>query len=127
MKAMALAMILAGGTALADPVAGLWQTQPGDDGGYGHVRIAPCGAQICGVLEAGFHADGRPADTPHAGKRMIWDMEPQGAGSYRGGRIWAPDRDKTYNARMTLSGEALEVQGCILGLCRGQTWTRVSR
>ncbi|MGB0439048.1 MAG: DUF2147 domain-containing protein [Paracoccaceae bacterium] len=133
MKRLAtLAMALTTGLALsagaafaADPVEGRWKTQPGDNGNYGHVLISACGAKLCGVLERGFDAKGRTVDSPNDGRKMIWDMKPKGGGEYRGGKIWAPDRDKTYNSRMTLSGNSLEVKGCVFGICRGQTWTRV--
>ncbi|NRA98543.1 MAG: DUF2147 domain-containing protein [Rhodobacteraceae bacterium] len=109
----------------ADPVHGVWKTQPGDDGAYGHVEMSDCGGKTCGVLIAGFDASGTQADSPNIGKRMVWDMQARSNGTYAGGKIWAPDRDKTYNSRMELSGNSLKVEGCVLVVCRGQTWTRV--
>jgi len=38
------------GAAAADPAAGTWKTEVGETGGYLHVAIAPCGAQICGKI-----------------------------------------------------------------------------
>lgn len=112
--------------AMAEPAAGVWQTEAGESGGYLHVNIAPCGASVCGTILNAFDARGAvAADYAHIGKPIIWDMRPRGAGSYRGGKIWAPDSDKTYNSRMSLSGNALQVEGCVIGICRGQTWTRV--
>jgi uncharacterized protein (DUF2147 family) len=114
--------------AAADPAQGLWRTEPGDTGGHLLVRIQPCGAEICGVIERAVRADGTVLTTPdgyeHIGKAIIWDMQPQGGGAYRGGKIWAPDRDRTYNARMRLDGDRLEVEGCVLGICRDQTWVK---
>jgi uncharacterized protein (DUF2147 family) len=53
-------------------------------------------------------------------------MVAEGAGAYSGGKIWSPDRDKTYNGKMQLTGNGLAVSGCVLGICRdGGTWTRV--
>lgn len=132
MRHLAIAAILACTAALpaaADPVAGLWRTEPGDEGGYLFVRVGPCGAEICGVIERSVGADGTVSTTTagyeHIGRGMIWDMQPQGDGTYRGGKIWAPDRDRTYNSRMTLlSAGQLEVEGCVLGICRGQIWVR---
>lgn len=117
--------ILAAGAAFADPVAGVWRTEPGDDGAYGHVTISPCGDRICGTLTAGFDAGGNPVSAPEIGRRMIWDMESQGGGRYAGGKIWAPDRDKTYRSKMALRGSSLKVSGCVGPICRGQTWTRI--
>ncbi len=128
MKTIAMAMMVTGlstGLALAEPVLGVWKTQPGDNGNYGHVTIKPCGEEICGVLGDGFDGNGKEVDNPNKGKRMVWGMKPKGEGTYAGGKIWAPDRDKTYNSKMALNGDRLEVKGCVFGICRGQTWTRV--
>ena len=52
MKSLILAagLVFAAGTAFADPVEGMWKTKPDDNGNFGHVQIAPCGAKFCGVL-----------------------------------------------------------------------------
>ena len=50
-------------------------------------------------------------------------MKIRGNGRYRGGKIWAPDRDKTYKSKMLLDGDVLSVSGCVLVICRDQTWT----
>lgn len=117
---------LMAGAALADPVHGTWQTQPDDNGNYGLVTIAACGSAICGTLGDSFDSSGASIDSPNRGRQIVWDMTAQGDGEYRGGKIWAPDRDKTYNSRMSLNGNALKVQGCVFGICRGQTWTRAN-
>lgn len=118
---------LAGGAALADPVAGLWKTQANEEGGYLHVNVSPCGAAMCGTIKAAFNAKGtQSSDYEHLGKRIIWDMGAAGNGKYADGRIWAPDTDKTYRSRMELAGSNLKVSGCIGPICRGQTWTRVN-
>lgn len=128
-SALVLAAALAGATpapaAGPDPVLGTWATEPGDSGRTAHVEIVPCGATICGTLARAFDSAGRPLATDTLGRRMIWDMVPAGDGRYEGGRIWAPDRDKTYRARMRLSGDLLTVSGCVGPLCRSQTWRRV--
>ncbi len=124
--ALAAGLMLGAGAAAADPVVGVWKTQPGDEGNYAHVTISTCGAKICGVLGKGFNASGGEIASDNIGRQMIWDMSADGGGKYSGGKIWAPDRDKTYNSKMTLSGNSLEVKGCVLGICRGQVWTRVN-
>ena len=126
MSLLAAAAALCATAGLADPVAGTWKTEPGDTGSYAHVTIAPCGSEICGTLGPAFDASGKPVDSPNRGKQMVWGMKPQGGGKYSGGKIWAPDRDKTYNSRMALDGNRLTVEGCVLGICRGQTWQRVN-
>ncbi len=123
--ALAIAATLVAGAAFADPVQGIWKTQPDDNGNFGHVEIGTCGATICGVIRKAFDSSGSERPSDNIGKRMIWDMQSRGDGSYRGGKIWAPDRARTYNSRMMLSGDQLEVSGCVLGVCRGQTWQRV--
>jgi uncharacterized protein (DUF2147 family) len=123
---LAAALALVAGAALADPVLGTWKTAPDDNGDFGHVQIDPCGAAFCGVLVRAYDSAGKPLASPNIGKRIVWDMAPRGEGRYADGKVWSPDRDKTYNARMRLSGDALAVSGCILGICRdGGTWTRV--
>lgn len=111
----------------ADPAAGTWKTEDGKDGGFLHVVIAPCGSALCGTIDKAFDGTGAPSTGyEHLGKRLIWDMSPQGA-AYGGGKIWAPDTGKTYASKMQLKGAHLQVKGCVAGgaICRGQTWTRV--
>ena len=111
----------------ADPAHGLWQTKPDDNGNFGHVRIQTCSnGKICGGLVASFGPGGQPIESPNIGRAIVWDMEPQGDGQYRNGRIYAPDRDSTYNSRMELRGNTLGVSGCVAFICREQEWTRVN-
>ncbi|GAA6179209.1 MULTISPECIES: DUF2147 domain-containing protein [unclassified Shimia] len=125
---LAAAMTFAGATvAFADPVEGTWQTEPGDTGGYLHVQIAPCGSAICGNISKAFDGSGAAiADYEHLGKKMLWDMSANGGGAYSGGKIWAPDADKTYKSKMSLAGNKLTVKGCVAVICRGQDWKRVN-
>lgn len=127
MRGMAwvLGMMIAGAAA-ADPVEGRWNTLPDDNGNYGQVQIAACGAKFCGTLVAAFDPAGKSLESENIGKQMIWDMEALGDGAYGNGMIWAPDRDKTYASKMVLSGDVLSVSGCVLGglICRSQDWAR---
>lgn len=129
MKKFALsvaALIVSAGASLADPVEGVWKTQPGDTGGYLYVAVSKCGEAICGVIQQAYKKDGAVSSGyAHVGKRMLWDMKSKGEGSYAGGKIWAPDRDKTYKSKMSLKGSSLKVSGCVAVICRSQTWTRV--
>lgn len=130
MKRMVMAVVLAFGLAgaahAADPVEGVWKTKPDDNGNFGHVEIKPCGAAFCGTLIRAFDSAGTEVETPNIGKRIVWDMVAAGDGLYEDGKVWSPDRDKTYNSKMALSGNGLSVKGCVLGICRdGGTWTRV--
>ena len=112
--------------AQADPVEGMWKTKPDDNGKFGYVEIVPCGPAFCGTLVKAFDPAGAEIDSPNIGKRIVWDMIAEGDGAYGEGKVWSPDRDKTYNAKMKLSGNSLSVSGCVMGFCRdGGTWTRV--
>ncbi|NGM45443.1 DUF2147 domain-containing protein [Rhodobacter sp. SGA-6-6] len=128
MKTFALAAALAmlGAAAFADPVEGTWKTKPDDNGNFGHVQIKPCGPAFCGTLVKAFDGSGKEIESPNVGRKIVWDMVAYGDGRYDDGKVYSPDRDKTYNSEMQLSGNSLTVKGCVLGICRdGGTWTRV--
>ena len=120
-----VAAIVFAGAALADPLEGLWQTAADDNGNFGHIQVAPCGAALCGTLVKSFDAGGNEIASDFTGRNIISETVARGGGEYRG-KVYAPDRDKTYNSRLQLSGSSLSVSGCVLGICRdGGTWTRV--
>lgn len=121
---IATLLVLAPMAATAGDVTGTWQTAVNDEGKYLHVEITACAsdpALICGTIMQGFGG----ASQENNGKPIIWDMQARGEDFWRRGRIWAPDDDKTYRANMTLTGDSLEVEGCVAVFCRGQVWTRV--
>ena len=125
--AFAAVMALLGGAAVADPVEGVWQTKKDDNGKFGHVQIKACGPAFCGTLIKAFDADGKETESDNIGRKIVWDMVAYADGLYDDGQIYSPDRDKTYNGDMTLSGYSLAVRGCVLGICRdGGTWKRVN-
>ena len=125
--AILTSLVLLAAPAFADPVEGLWKTKPDDNGNFGHVRIAPCADRFCGVLVEAFDSSGAVKASDNIGKQIIWDMIAEGDGYYDGGKIWSPDRDKTYKSNMQLTGDSLAVKGCVLGICRdGGTWVRVN-
>jgi uncharacterized protein (DUF2147 family) len=129
LKKFVLAAALAVGATsafAADPVTGIWKTKVDDNGKYGYVQIQPCGAAYCGTLIKAFDSAGKEYASENIGKRIVWDMAPYPNGVYDDGKIWSPDRNKTYDADMTLKGNQLAVRGCVFGICRdGGTWTRV--
>ncbi len=108
----------------ADPVEGLWQTQP-DDGAYALVKMVPCGDMICGVISRTFRADGE-YKSENIGKSIVINMVPQGSGRYEG-RVWRPSNGKIYLGKMELQGDRLKLRGCVAGglLCSSQDWIRV--
>ncbi|MFY0622141.1 MAG: DUF2147 domain-containing protein [Pelagimonas sp.] len=122
--ALAAAIGLLGTMASADPIEGVWKTQP-DEGSYAHITLAPCGDKICGVISRTFNDSGE-YNSPTKGKRLVRDMVAQGGGAYKG-RVWRPSNDKIYLGKMQLSGNSLKLKGCVAGglLCSSQTWTRL--
>ena len=118
------AMVGFAGAAFADPLEGNWRTPTDDNGNSGIVQVAPCGAALCGTLIQSFDSSGAQMASANIGRQIIFDTTSSGRGEYRG-RVWSPDRDKTYNSRLQLNGNTLSVSGCVLGICRdGGTWTR---
>ena len=120
----ACGLLASAGLALADPVEGLWQTEP-DDGKFAHVQMAPCGPAICGTIVRSFDANGEyPSE--NQGRVLVIDMVPLGGGEYEG-QVWRPSNDKIYIGTMTLNGDQLRLRGCVLGgiICSGQDWVRV--
>lgn len=125
MAALAAVATLAPLAATADPVHGVWQTEP-DDGSYAHVEMAACsGGKVCGWIRRTFDASGE-YDGANIGKVLVINMENQGDGTYKGS-VWRPSNDKTYIGKMDLDGATLDLAGCVAGglLCSSQTWTRV--
>ena len=110
----------------ANPVLGVWQTEP-DGAEYAHIELVDCAAgQVCGRIVNTFDAQG---ETPSAeiGLVIVRGMVDGGGGAYEG-EVWDPKRDRTFLARMQLEGDDLAFNGCVLGglICRQQTWTRVN-
>ncbi|MEM7176962.1 MAG: DUF2147 domain-containing protein [Pseudomonadota bacterium] len=115
--------------ARAQDAAGIWQSQPGEEGTSIQVELLPCSdsAMLCGKI---VNTVGTPPEDPDylIGKVMIDRMASDGPGKWSGGTIWAPDEDETYDAELELKdANTLSVSGCILGglICRGQDWFRV--
>lgn len=121
---LAAAFALASGAAFADPIEGLWQTQP-DDGAYAHVQIAPCGANFCGTIVKTFNTGGE-YQSPNLGKQIVSNMAPKGNGAYEG-KVWRPSNGKTYLGKIALNGTAMKLAGCVAGglICAKQNWTKV--
>jgi uncharacterized protein (DUF2147 family) len=127
MKYLITALTLIATPALAQDATGTWQTERGDTGGLLHVDIAACGDMLCGTIARAFDKDNAQiADYEHIGKQLIWDMSAKGDNAWGSGKIWAPDRDKTYSSKMELNGDRLKVSGCVAAvICRSQTWIKV--
>jgi len=110
----------------ADPIVGTWRTIADDNGNSGLISVTECGAKICGVLVKSYDKNGKEFASKNKGRKLIWNMVNTGGGTYGKGKVYSPDRDKTYSGKLKLSGNQLNVQGCVLGICRsGGTWARV--
>ena len=122
---IACALAFFAGAGWADPLEGVWQTEP-DDGSYAHITIAPCGDKYCGVISRSYDSAGQEFASANKGKQLVIDMEAQGGGRYRG-QVWRPSNDKIYLGKMDLKGDTVKLRGCVAGglLCSSQTWQRV--
>lgn len=120
----AFALILAAGAANADPIEGIWQTEP-DQGAFAYVTIAPCGNAFCGTISRTFK-NKKEYESPNIGRQIVIDMAPQGGGKYEG-RVWRPANNKVYSGKVSLSGDRMSLSGCVAGglLCKSQTWARI--
>lgn len=131
---MAAAAAAMAGGALAADVTGTWLTPT--DGGQ--VKIAPCGASVCGRIVAGKQIRADPAvrdennkdatlrSRPLKGLLMLQGFEGAG-GEWSGGTIYNPEDGNTYKASLKLTGpDTLRVKGCVVApLCKTQVWKRV--
>jgi uncharacterized protein (DUF2147 family) len=122
----------------AQEIAGDWATQ-----GYAaRVRIASCVANetlLCGTITwlwEPIDANGaamvdinNPSPElrkhPLVGLSMLKDFHVRDAMHWAGGTIYDPESGRTYKASLTLkSVDVLEVEGCVLFVCRKQVWRR---
>lgn len=112
---------------------GLWKTPSG-----GHIRLAACGADICGSVVTSPHLRENPEQNdalnanPSLRSRKIkglrtLQVSPTGAGEWNKGWVYNPEDGKTYKAELKLlGGGKLKMTGCIARpLCQSQTWTRI--
>ena len=127
--AAALALALVAVPAAAAPASeleGMWRNPKGSV----TVRIAPCGAQMCGrVVQASPSARAKAAQggtEALIGTTILSNIRPAGANRWKG-RVFLPKQNMHANGNLRLAGNRLTVQGCVLGfVCKDQTWVRVS-
>jgi uncharacterized protein (DUF2147 family) len=136
--AMILALVALPEPALADPgPIGTWVMSNGKV----TVSVTPCGSELCGKIvrlkEPISKIDGKPKvdrenpnpalrRRPLIGLSILIGMKPVGAGQWRGA-IYNPDDGKTYRANVTLDGNTMKVQGCVLGiLCKTNDFVRTN-
>ena len=92
------------------------------------VRIEPCGEAVCGHIVWAW--DESPQDIadkrPLVGRKVIEGMRPDGGSRWTGGRLYNPEDGRDYKGLVQLqSPSRLQVEGCVLFVCRKQIWRRV--
>ena len=128
----ALLLTAAMATPAAPSVQGLWRT----DDGKGIVRIAPCGAFLCGtiarVVDAGAGVPKRDSNNPDprlrgrpiVGLPILTGFRRSGD-SWTGGRAYDPKSGRSYRSTLRLAPDgSLKVTGCVLFVCQSKRWTR---
>ncbi len=104
----AAALLVAAGTAYADPIEGNWKTASGE------TAAISGGGNFSITLKTG----------KYAGKN-IGSFKATSAGKYTG-TITDPADDKTYSGSASLSGSSLRMKGCALKIfCKSQTWKKL--
>ncbi|HEY8616653.1 DUF2147 domain-containing protein [Phenylobacterium sp.] len=123
----------------ADPVEGEWLSE----GGRARIRLAPCPAaadRLCGTIlslkDPNDPATGRPRldihnpdaklrARPVVGLPFLRDFKRADPGRWTGGKIYDPESGKTYDSKLRLNPDrTLKLEGCVLMICRAQTWRR---
>lgn len=122
-----LTLLLAPAWGAADPIVGLWKTEPDRKDLTSHIKITACGTKFCGQVMSAYDASGKEVQTPNVGKKLFWDVASEGGGKYGGGEFWVPLIDVEVKPQMTLSGDTLSVRGCEHVVCGHQTWTRLKQ
>ncbi len=124
--ALVASVVMLSAPAFADPILGVWKTEPDRKNLTSHIAVQQCGAKICGKVLRAFDASGREVKTKNVGRTLFWDMSAKGGGLYDGGTFDIPFLNVKVRAKMAMKGNTLTVRGCKAGVCDGQTWKRVS-
>jgi uncharacterized protein (DUF2147 family) len=138
MKSLTLAvaaasLLAATASHAASPAEGLWKTPSRN----GEVRIAECGAALCGTLVTSDGIKANPALADEKNKdaakrtRLLKDLPmlqgfTGGPSEWKGGTVYNPEDGGTYKGSIKLvDANTLKLTGCIVfPLCKTQTWTR---
>ncbi|WP_159104338.1 DUF2147 domain-containing protein [Sneathiella glossodoripedis] len=123
--------------AMANDVTGVWETVEGKS----HVEISACeGNKYCGKIiwlkepntEKGTpkldinNQDESLRNRPIEGIQILKDLEKVSENEWDDGTIYNPEDGNTYSSEMVLMDEnTLNVSGCVLFICKEQTWTRL--
>ena len=129
LAAFGLALLVLPAEAQSPDPSGTWLTQSGDT----RVRIAKCGAALCGIIVSSTYQkdvnnpDPKLRERSMVGVQMISDIRPTGDGF--SGQLYNPQDGKTYTGKLkVMSPTTLQLSGCVLGglICRSQTWTKAN-
>jgi uncharacterized protein (DUF2147 family) len=120
-----LASLLAAGP---DQILGTWSPAPGES----KIEITRCGSAYCGVLawmrqprNDEKNEDAALRARPLTGVQILTGARFDGAG-WTGARLYAPERGKTVDARLSLAGAGqLEVKVSVGMMKRTVIWKRV--
>jgi uncharacterized protein (DUF2147 family) len=114
----AVGLLVAPASSLAEDAQGVWLVEERD----AHVRIAPCGGDLCGWITWLKHSSG----LAKTGQRVLWDMRAQSDGAWKG-QAFNPRDGNTYSGRMKVSGDILRMTGCVFGgvICKTASWARI--
>ena len=114
-----LAALGVGNTALAANPAFLGDWARGD--GMTHIRVAPCGAEFCGV-----NTWVRPGHGEKVGDTLVVNVKPAGAERWSG-TAFDRRRNRHYTMKVHVAGARMTTDGCMLGglVCQSMHWTRL--
>lgn len=135
--AMALAASAQGAATAA--AAGTWLTEDGD----ARITITECEAgksDLCGtIVGLKYPTDpktGKPPtdknnpdvakrNQPMVGLQIVRAMKPSGKPGNWKGEVYNPNDGRVYSANLIMqSADKVRLEGCMLFICSGETWTR---
>jgi uncharacterized protein (DUF2147 family) len=94
-----------------------------------HVRVRPCGNSRCGVVV--WANDKAKADSARGGTlnlvglNLFRDFQQVKPNVWKG-KAFVPDMNRTFTGTLTIkNGDTAVAKGCVLMVCKSQTWTRV--
>jgi uncharacterized protein (DUF2147 family) len=136
--ALVLLATIAGTSAYAADPKGAWFNEDKD----GIIQVIDCGGTLCGSVvwlkDPLDPATGKPPvdkkntdpaqrSRPILGLQVVSGMKPSSSAGKWDGRIYSIDDGKSFDGNLILKGDnEMRVQGCILLICQGETWTRTT-
>ncbi len=117
--------LCASATLAADPIEGIWITEPDRKDLTSHIKVTSCDGKFCGEIQSAYDKNGKEVQTKNIGKQLFWGVDDVGGGKYTDGTFWVPLLDVKVTPHFTLTGNTMKVKGCETKLlCGNQTWTR---